>query len=81
MSLDGRSSRGSSSNVAVVSPLPKTISLSSRQSSVDGCGTYQVSISPTFYDKLLGKAFNIDYGNIDFEKAKFELLLTKFEKS
>jgi len=26
------------------------------------------------FSGLLGKAFNIDYGKIDFEKAKFEIL-------
>jgi len=43
-------------------------------------------ISPPIYEQFFhakvfsGKAFNIEYGNIDFEKVIIDSMLTKFEK-
>jgi hypothetical protein len=37
-----------------------------------GTSTVLIVLTHVISNLFVGKAFNIDYGNIDFEKAKFE---------
>jgi len=40
-----------------------------------------VSVARRCITEKTGKAFNIEYGNIDFEKGNIESMLPKIEKS